>query len=100
MPTTMTLDGVRANRARTFLSNLVPRRRRYLGDAQAPAGPDPWAAGNAFDMGPSPSGEFLRNVLGWGILAFAVGTAGYRGWEMVQPHVSDAKARRLMSKGK
>lgn len=62
MPTTMTLDGVRTGKLVSFLRNLNPRPHRSLGDASSDAAAD-----------------FLTGMLGWGILAFAVGTAAIRG---------------------
>lgn len=77
MATTITLQGPRTSKARRFFRNLIPRAP-HLGDAWS----DETAAAAAAAPRPDAFGEGLataaKSAFGWGILTFAVWTAGLR----------------------
>lgn len=75
MATTITLAGHRSAGARRFLSSL--RLRPQLGDAWTDDAAAAAAAGgtSGFD---SAVGTFAKSAAGWGVLTFAVWTAGLR----------------------
>lgn len=79
MPTTMTLEGVRMSRFKSFLRNLGPRRLgdAWSDDATAAATPTVAAGSNA-------AADFTTAALGWGVLAFAAGSALFRGTAAVR----------------
>ena len=72
MPTTITLDGVRTTALRRFFHNLAPRPRPSLGDA--------WSDDTAAPGSNNAVADFTTAAFGWGVLAFAVGTAAIRGY--------------------
>lgn len=102
MPTTITLDGARRGGFWSAVkSTLGPRNRgANMGNPLQPWGPRPgqddrgqyltgiagpvgdvWSDdASASDGGTSPVADFTISAVGWGILAFAVGTAAFRGY--------------------
>lgn len=76
MPTTMTLEGARTSKLVNFLRNISPRRRPLLGDA--------WSDDVAAQAGTNAIADFTTSALGWGILAFAAGTAAIRATRAVK----------------
>jgi hypothetical protein len=103
MPTTITLDGARRGGLwNTIKTTLGPRGRGMgalqpwaLGPGQddrgkwltggAMAGPvgDVWSDDTSADGG-SAVADFTVAAVGWGVLAFAVGTAALRGYAAVK----------------
>lgn len=74
MPTTMTLDGVRARRAGAALKRAIANLRSNLGAAgDAPPPRDPFA-----DQPPGATAEFTSAAFAWGILSFAASTVVVR----------------------
>lgn len=99
MPTTITLDGVHgsSNPIKRFFQRVGlgrDDRGQWLGcppgvGCLPPAGPhlgDAWsdeaAAGSS--AGDNAVADFTVAAVGWGVLAFAVGTAAVRGWNASQ----------------
>ena len=92
MPSTITLDGVRPGFfARVFSRRLhgVDDRGKWLGDAWS----DDAAAADA--VAANPVADFTVSAVGWGVLAFAAGTAAIRGYRLLKKHTPKlAGARR------
>ncbi len=81
MPTAMTLDGTKPGVFKRFLSHvgLGDDRGQWLGDA--------WTDDAAAAAPDNPVSDFTKAVFGWGVLTFALGTAGIRGYRAIRDRV-------------
>lgn len=83
MPTAMTLDGTKSGPGvfKRLLSRvgLGDDRGQWLGDA--------WSDEAAAAAPENPVADFTKATFGWGVLAFALGTAGIRGYRAVRDRV-------------
>jgi len=93
MPTAMTLDGTKPGAFKRLLSRvgLGDDRGQWLGDA--------WSDDAAAVAPENPVADFTKATFGWGVLAFALGTAGIRGYQAVRDRmpakpVAGARRRR------
>lgn len=93
MPTAMTLDGTKPGAFKRFFSRigLGDDRGQWLGDV--------WNDEAAAAAPENPVADFTKATFGWGVLAFALGTAGIRSYQAIRDRmpakpVAGARRRR------
>lgn len=81
----MTLDGTKPGVFKRLLSHvgLGDDRGQWLGDA--------WSDEAAAAAPENPVAEFTKAGFGWGVLAFALGTAGFRGYRAIRDRTATAQ---------